>query len=175
MLSVEELLELEEALREELNDRLEEILARLNRTDQLMQLLHLLGLKDLLRIPVEADGMLEGKILVIGKSEVKKDKLAAVAKTMGLNKDRFEFYLSYEDAKSFEFRKMQWSSTYSAILVGQMPHSGSAKGDYSSIITALESTEGYPPVFRMGGKGLKITKSSFKNTLQELLQTERIA
>ena len=49
MLSVEELLELEETLREELDDRLEEILARLNRTDQLTQLLHLLGLQDLLR------------------------------------------------------------------------------------------------------------------------------
>ena len=72
MLSVEELLELEETLREELDDRLEEILARLNRTDQLTKLLHLLGLQDLLRIPVEADRMLEGKILVIGKSEVKK-------------------------------------------------------------------------------------------------------
>lgn len=56
-----------------------------------------------------------------------------------------------------------------------MPHSGHAKGDYSSVITALEQQEGYPPVVRMGTNGLKITKTSFRNTLESLLQERKIA
>lgn len=44
LLGVEELLELEEALRDELNENLTAILTRLNRTGRLVDLLALLGL-----------------------------------------------------------------------------------------------------------------------------------
>ena len=47
LLGVEELLELEEALRDELNENLTAILTRLNRTGQLVDLLALLGLVSL--------------------------------------------------------------------------------------------------------------------------------
>lgn len=77
--------------------------------------------------------------------------------------------------KTFDFRKTQWSSKYSYILVGPMPHSGVAKGEYSSIISAIESEAGYPPVVKMGTDGLKITKTSFRNTLEYLLTEKNIA
>ena len=60
-------------------------------------------------------------------------------------------------------------------MVGPMPHSGSGKGNYSSIISALESEEGYPPVVRLGSNGLKITKSDFKMKLEEALAGHLIA
>lgn len=174
MFGIEELLELEEALREELNDRLEEILTKLNRTGQLKELLALLGMTDLLGTEGE-EVPNDGKIIVIGQSDVTKEKLVAVAKNLGIDKNRFEFYLDYEDAKTFNFRKTRYSDNYSMILVGQMPHSGYAKGDYSSVITALEKEVGYPPVVRLGKGGLKITKTSFRTTLEELLQERKIA
>ena len=139
------------------------------------QPLSLLGLGELLGITDEAEYSNDGKIIVIGQSEVSKEKLIAVAKNLGIAKDRFEFYLDYDDAKTFDFRRTQYSANYSMILVGQMPHSGHAKGDYSSVITALENQEGYPPVVRMGTNGLKITKTSFRNTLEHLLQERKIA
>ncbi len=58
---------------------------------------------------------------------------------------------------------------------GPMPHSGVAKGEYSSIISAIESEAGYPPVVKMGTDGLKITKTSFRNTLEYLLTEKNIA
>ena len=175
MLDINELLEIEAVLRDTLNERLEEILVSLNRKGQLEELLSLLGMKELLGIEEEDEILRDGKIIVIGQSEVEREKLAAVAKNLGIEKDRFEFYLNYEDAKTFDFKKTQWSSKYSYILVGQMPHSGYSKGDYSSVITAIEREDGYPPVVRMGTSGLKITKSSFRNTLKYLLDERKIA
>ncbi len=175
MLDINELLELEEIIKGVLEEDLERILIELNRNGELETLLRLLGVQEYLGIVEEEELQKDGKIIVIGQSEVEKGKLAAVAKNLGIAKDRFEFFLNYEDAKSFDFKKTQWSSKYSYILVGQMPHSGNAKGDFSSVITALESQEGYPPVVRMGTNGLKITKSSFRSTLEYLISEKMIA
>lgn len=175
MLDVNELLELEEVIKSVLEEDLERILIELNRNGELETLLRLLGMQEYLGIEEEEEMPKDGKIIVIGKSEVEKEKLAAVAKNLGIAKDRFEFFLNYEDAKTFDFKKTQWSSKYSYILVGQMPHSGNAKGEYSSVISALESQEGYPPVVRMGTNGLKITKSSFRSTLEYLISEKKIA
>ncbi len=117
----------------------------------------------------------EGIIIVVGKSDVPKEKLAGVAKSLGFEKERFEFNLDFEDGKTYNFRKTLYSDAYSAILVGEMPHSGTAKGNYSSIITALEGEEGYPPVVRVGMKDLKITKASFRTTLEYLLEEGIVA
>lgn len=174
MLDINELLELEEELRAELDENLEQILVKLNRNEQLGELLTLLGLQELLGIEDE-ETIDDGIILVIGQSDVKSEKLSAVARDLGFDRDRFEFYLNYEDAKTFDFKKTQWSRKYSCILVGAMPHSGHAKGDYSSVITALESEAGYPPVYRLGNGGLNITKTSFRSTLQDLLRTKKVA
>ena len=56
-----------------------------------------------------------------------------------------------------------------------MPHSGKIKGNYRSIISALENQEGYPPVVRIGGKKLKITKTSFREALEYLVSEKKIA
>lgn len=91
MLELNELLELEEVIRDVLNDDLERILIELNRTGELETFLRLLGMHDYLGTEAEGKCNRDGKIIVIGQSEVGKDKLAAVAKKMGIAKDRFEF------------------------------------------------------------------------------------
>ena len=55
------------------------------------------------------------------------------------------------------------------IMVGPMPHSAKAKDEYSSVISAIENKEGYPPVVRLGSNGLKITKSDLKAKFAECL------
>lgn len=116
-----------------------------------------------------------GKIVVISYSDVKSEVLLSIAKQLGLDKNRFELHLGYDDAKTFNFHKMQWQSIYSLLMVGPMPHSGSSKGDYGSIISALEAGEGYPPVVRLGSNGLKITKSDFKSKLEKMIRLGKIA
>ena len=175
MLGTNELVELEDAVKEKLEDSLEEILVKLNRSGDLEDFMRLIGMESYLGIDDIRNVPSDGKIIVIGQSEVEKDKLLGVAKKLGLSKDRFELCLEYEDAKTYDFKKTQWSDKYSCILVGQMPHSGKSKGDFSCVITALENQDGYPPVVRMGSSGLKITKSSFRDALELLIDRKMVA
>lgn len=174
MLDVEELSELEENIKQELEEHLTEVLAKLNCSGQLEELLRLLGMEYLLENESRYQVYKTGKIIVIGQSDVNVEKLRSVVKQIGLDKSRFEFYLNYEDAKRFNFHKIQWKPSYSLIMVGPMPHSGIDKGDYSSIISAMEEEAGYPPVVRLGSNGLKITKSDFRSKLQEMIDMKKI-
>lgn len=176
MLGVEDLAELESEVRSELNENLEAILSKLNRKGDLDKFLDLVGLSYLLKRENDYPVYSNGKIIVIGQSDVKEDILLAVGKELGISKNRFELYLEYYDSKKYDFRHVQWNSNYSVILVGPMGHSGVSKGDFGSVIEAISNQEGYPPVIKLGsnqGK-LKITKSDFKSKLQELLKSGKL-
>ena len=175
-LDIYALSDLEEQLRERFIQNLDQILIKLNREEKLEDFLSLIGMKDLLGDD-SIDRPTDGKIIVIGESEVDKDKLIGVAKQLGFNKDRFEFHLEYAEAKTYNFDKTKWSWNYSCIFVGPMPHSGKAKEGFSSIITRLENEDGFPPCVRLGtnGSGLKITKTSFKDALLYAVRERLIA
>lgn len=174
MLDAKELWELEDNLKKELEDRLTEILTLLNRSGQLEQLLDLMGLANLLHPDNGYKPYPKGKIIVVGASQVKEKVLLSVGESLGISKDRFELYLDYDKAKTFNFKKMQYSPCYSLIMVGPMPHSGIEKAGAGSIIAAIEHEAGYPPVVRLGNSGLKITKSDFKFKLKESLDSGKI-
>lgn len=175
MLGYDEISKLEQLIQYELEENLLGILTKLNRMGKLEKALEVWELDHLLEDNTGYKVFKTGKIVVIGKADIQKDVMLSVAKKVGISKDRIELYLDYDDAKKFDFRKLQWDPSYSAVLVGPMPHSVKDKGDYSSIIAAMEKTEGYPPVFRMGTNQLKISKSGFRNMLQELIETGKIA
>ena len=124
MLDVEELLELEDNIRKELDDHLPAALSMLNRTGELETFLKMLGMEDLLQSKPLYQVYKTGKIIVIGRSDVKAEVLLSIAKSLGLSKDRFELYLDYEDGKTFDFEKAHWKPQYALIMVGPMPHSG---------------------------------------------------
>lgn len=171
MLDIFELEQLEQEMLKELEDTLSSRLALLNRSGELEDLLRLLGLEKLLHSTSNNTRYKTGKIIIIGETKVKPEAFHAIGKSLGINKDRFELYLDYNDAKSFKFEKLQGNSEYALIMVGPMPHSGVSKGDSSGIITALEQkNNGYPPVVRLGSNGLKITKSNFREGLQKAIE-----
>lgn len=174
MLDYEELYELEDSIKSELDDYLTAALSRLNRSGQLSEFLQLLGMEHLLNRVSGYEVHKCGKIVVIGQSDIKPEALFSVAKQLGLDKERFELHLEYKDAKTFNFHKMQWQPKYSLVMVGPMPHNGASKGDSGSIISALEAEDGYPPVVRLGSNGLKITKSDFKDKLTEMIEKKII-
>lgn len=174
MLDVTQLLELEEKLQIELNDRLGEILSLLNRTGRLEEFLELIGLKNLLFHDNAYETFKNGTIVVIGASPVKEAVLLAIGERLGISRDRFEFHLEYKDAQSLNVSNFRYNLKYSLIMVGPMPHSGVGKEDAGSIISAMESKDGYPPVVRLGANGLKISKSDFRNKLQESIDTGKI-
>lgn len=171
LLTIEQLSDLEGDILRELPDRITEILTRTNRCGDLQTLLKILNMEDLLEPETFYDTYREGKIVVVGQSEVKEDILLSIVKQLGLNKDRFEFCLDYYAAQKYDFKKMQYVPKYRLILFGPIPHSGIAKKDSSSIISSIEKKPGYPRVERlMSGGELKITKVNFKEKLSNLMQ-----
>ncbi len=165
MYSTAEMLEMAEEIKNVFLEDSECIIFNLVQTGRLEEFNSLIGNRLHLTWTLEGFSDPSGRILVIGQSDIEKKHLEGVAKSVCIDKDRFEFYLDYNDAKTFDFKKIRYSFKYSCILVGPMPHSGVSKGKNSSIIDTLKTEEGYPKVIHMGAEKLKITKSSFKNTL----------
>ena len=109
MLNVEQLLELEERLRNTLSEKLEQILSNLNRSGKLEEALELLGLSDLLQPDYSYKPYRTGKIFIVGQSDVRKNQLLGVIKEVGFDKNRFEFCLEYDEVKRFNFSKLFYS------------------------------------------------------------------
>ncbi len=163
---------------EELEPIVDEVLERVrrdlliaNRTDTLDEYLKKLGFGDLLRYDyTESISYPNGMIVVLGESKASKKHLIGVGQACGLDEGRFEFCLSYEDMKSYPYQKLQYNAKYRVVLVGPIPHSTCSKGDFSSVITMMEKTPGYPRIVRLSCNGeLKITKSCFKKILSDLV------
>ena len=116
----------------------------------------------------------KGKIVIIGGAEMKRNKFEGMLKDKyGLSngdiQKRFELVLEYEGLNHYNFNKLS-KYEYSVIIMGPAPHSVKGKGNYSSLITMLESNEDdyYPPVFRLS-QNEPITKSQVENALSRLL------
>lgn len=171
---VDVLSEIEDSLGKIFQDDLLQIISMLNRKDQLDDFLEMIGHQDLIPGKNYFQATKKGTIIVVGASEVKQNHLEGVVKDLGFDKTRFEFYLEYEDGIDRKVKSWQYNFNISAILVGPMPHCGEAKGDYSSVISAMEQEKGYPPVFRLGKNGLSISKSDFKDKLKDLLDSNII-
>jgi len=176
MLSIEALSDLEEEVLNRFPEQITGILSRCNRNGELEKLLKILQMEDLLEPEKRFESYKEGKIVVIGGTKVNENVLLSIAKDLGLSKDRFEFCLDYEAAQKYDFRKMQYAPSYRLILFGPVPHSGHGKGDSGSIIAEIENhPEMYPRAERLlAGQELKITKSSFREKLQQMLQEDYI-
>lgn len=114
------------------------------------------------------------KIAVLGQSSISSNEIYKVAAEMGIPKERLELCLEYKKAATYNVERLK-NNKYAAVLVGPMPHSGAGKGNYSSIITAMENTTGFPPVFRVGSNGMKITKSSIKRALRSAITYAEVA
>ena len=157
---------------EELIDTITEKIILANRMDELDNLLDSWGLHNLIENePLSSDTFYDtyrkGKIVVLGSSQVKEHDLLGIVKSLGLDKDRFEFCLYYKQILSYPFSKLQYNPDYRLVIVGAMPHSTAGKGDSSSAIADMEKGNGYPKVIRLGSNELKISKSNFKKALQE--------
>lgn len=174
-LSIIELSDLEDELMARIPDEITAILSKLNRTGELEEFIEMMGMSDLLQGEDDFYSYKDGKIIVVGGTEVKEEVLLSVAKKLGLDKSRFEFCLDYESIQKYDFKKMQYAPQYRVVLFGPSPHSGRGKGDSESIIAELESSKAYPKVVRMrSGSELKITKSNFKETLMRLIEENYI-
>lgn len=118
----------------------------------------------------------DGKILIMGDTKIKGNEIYGCLKSCGIDKDRIELHLGYEEAKNYSFKKIQYNPNYRLILFGTVPHSGKGKEEKSSIITQIESTDGYPKVIRlMDGHALKLTKTSLTRAISQEIDNGYLA
>ena len=110
------------------------------------------------------------KILVIGGMQIKQKDIVGIVKRLGLEKRHIDF-VDYDAAKTLQIESWRYNCPYDGILIGPVPHSSSGAGHYSSLVERLKNEEGFPPTneARTEAGGLKITKSSFKSSMNTLL------
>ena len=169
-LNHEELQTLVENVQSLLPDRLFRAFAKANTTDELQELLRLLDMDELIETEYFFSYQ-DGIILVIGESNVRKDNLIGIIKDIGLDPKRFEFVLDYNEAKTYEYSKLQYNSNYRTVLFGATPHKTTGTGHHSSVIEEMKAEDGYPRVVKLENNGsLKITKTNFRSKLEELVR-----
>ena len=111
-LTIEELSELEDKIIEELPYKITAVLSKLNRSDRLEEFLEMIDMTELLEKKQDFYSYKEGKIVVIGGTKVKEEVLLGIASKLGIDKNRFEFYLDYKHIQKVDFRKMQYAPQY---------------------------------------------------------------
>jgi hypothetical protein len=122
------------------------------------------------------DTLPDGKILIFGDSQLNAREIYGCLKEYGLAKERIELHLGYEEAKKYNFRKLQYNPNYRLILFGPIPHSGLGKEDSTSIITNLQNTDGYPKIISLSdGHKLKMTKSNLKSAIEQQIDCGYLA
>ncbi len=150
--------------------RLHTMIKAANREDRLEQLLVDIGMSDL--VPISQSSELyetdpNGKILIAGGTKLKVREIFGLLKVYGVNKERIELVLEYDVLKSYDFRKIQYNPNYRLLIFGPIPHSGVSKEASSSIISSVESLDGYPKIIRLtDAHGLKITKSNLSHCIK---------
>lgn len=111
----------------------------------------------------------DGKIVVIGAFNGKKSDLVGIIRNLNLDKDRFEFCLEYNAAKTYQYNKLRYNEKYRVVMFGAVPHSSTGKQHSGSVIAEMQNNEGYPRVILLGENECKITKSNFTRALKDLI------
>ncbi len=166
----------------EFDDLMDEITHRFTKANvdgTLRELLSKLGWEALLSSEAEPLNTFEyGKSLVIGEQTVGIEKLRMTVNKLGLDISRFEFFLDYEAAQTFNYDKLAYNTNYRVILIGATPHSTTGTGHSGSVLSELQNhPDKYPRVCPLCTEEgtLKITKSNFKKTLEMLKAENYIA
>ncbi len=170
-LSIYELDDLAERIKERTGGDPLGMLAYVNRMGNLSEMLEAIGLRDLL--PGE-DTPAPRKIVVLGASEVNVRKLRSIAIHAGIDEADIEFCLEYERLKHYDFGKFRDRDLYRAVLFGPGPHSTPGKGQSCSAIEEMEAhPDIYPPAIRIEASGgLKITANSFKQAILRVIDAQ---
>ncbi len=103
------------------------------------------------------------KILVLGQLSGKIRDYQMAAKKLGVKEDNLEF-IDYTGAKHLNAERLRYSSEYSDIICGPIPHKVEGMGDTSSFIAEMEKNPSeYPKLIKaIANDSLKFSVSGFK-------------
>ncbi len=111
------------------------------------------------------------KILVIGELAGRVNDYQIAAKKKGISNRNIDF-VNYDEAKCFNVERLRYSTEYSDIIAGPIPHKVKGMGDTSSFISLIEhSPKEYPRLIKSIANSesnqLKISLSNFKDCLEK--------
>lgn len=112
-----------------------------------------------------------GKIVIIGATKIAKNVMLAIGSKHNIMKNRFEFVDDYCDAKNYQIQKMRNNNNYAAVIVAAIPHKTVSTGDFSSLVSALRNTPGYPSVIH----DKNLSKTAFDNYIEWLINQGLVA
>jgi len=106
------------------------------------------------------------KILVLGELAGKLKDYQIAAKRKGIDPTNIEF-IDYRQAKHLNAGRLKYSSEYSDIIIGPMPHKIEGMGDATSLLALIEKKPNeYPKLIKAEANNkLKITISGFSDYL----------
>lgn len=104
------------------------------------------------------------KILVLGQLSGKIKNYQITAKKLGIKEENLEF-VDYIGVKHLNVERLRYSSEYSDIICGPIPHKVQGMGDTSSFIAELEKNPSqYPKLIKANANGsLKFSITGFKD------------
>lgn len=109
------------------------------------------------------------KILVFGALGGKSKTYQMVAKKMGIPEANIVFENDYEKLTNYDTAKLEYSSEYSDIIIGAIPHKLAGMEDKNGLIAKIrQEPEKYPRVnISYTSDKLKISITSFKDCLSK--------
>lgn len=136
---------------------------------ELKAYLELIDLEEL--VPTIDNFEPNGDVYILGDLKIRDNDISGIFKELSIDAERVKIIKGYDELKNQNFNKFQYDSSIRLILVGPMPHSMKGKGRYSSMITRMETEDGFPRVVRLGTEGtLRVTKSNLKKALSKEIQ-----
>ena len=106
------------------------------------------------------------KIIVIGEIQTKEKEVLGCLKSVGIDKNRVEFYSDYHKLKNTNFNFLRNNANYSDILVCAMPHKMAGIDGYNSFVSMVEDNKDEFPTLTKIGK-MKYSNSAFKKALMQ--------
>lgn len=106
------------------------------------------------------------KILVLGDLAGKLKDYQIAAKRKGIDPGNVEF-IDYQQAKDLNAGRLKYSSEYSDIIIGPMPHKIEGMGDTTSLLALIEKNPNeYPKLIKAEANSkLKISITGFSDYL----------
>lgn len=118
------------------------------------------------------------RIVIIGDGKFIKnrDKVYAIAKKFGINKEQLEIYSDYNKITNEGKKiadKIQWNDKYIGVIFGANPHSTSGNRGFNSLFSYMTQNDGFPTIVECSANNNdgspKITKKSYVNALVEII------
>ena len=107
-------------------------------------------------------------ILVVGDARTHENHLLGICKSFGIEPHQVKFKLDFNAFDKIDIKSLAYDSKIAGILIGPLPHKVPGCDDPANV---LMTGDGFPPSLKVKTSAgeLKITKTTFRTTLEALL------